>query len=236
MNQDFRKYILTFLIVLYFFNGGIEVVAEYFHLNQLIYMTKPLIPLLLMVLYYLNSARKDSLFFIIMGLSMVTNLLFIPDNPQILFYGVIAYSVHRIFLLFFILKKIKIKHFIPLVVATLPLGFIFFYLFTANELPDNTMYLILFHNILAAILGGIAISLYVMEDNKVNSLLLISTLLFLGLQLVIYIEKYYLTEVHSEWMRPLAMTINILAFFTFYKFVLAAESTHNDGSAFRSKL
>ncbi|MEN9335270.1 MAG: hypothetical protein RLZZ500_257 [Bacteroidota bacterium] len=234
MEQGIRKLALPFLVILYFCNGITEVTAEYFCFDQLIYITKPLIPLLLMVLYWFNSTRKDYLFFIIMGLSMITNLLFIPHNAQILFYGVIAYSIHRVFLLFLIIKRIRILHFIPMIVATLPLGFIFFYLFTANELPDNTMYLILFHNILASILGGIAISLYVMEDSKVNSLLLISTLLFLGLQLVIYIEKYYLTEVHSEWMRPLAMSINILAFYTFYKFVLAAESTHSYRSSLRS--
>lgn len=231
MVRFFQNNLSQFLIGLYYLNGGIEVFAEYYHNEPLIYVTKPLIPLLLMVLYFLHSQQKKGLFYLIMGFSMITNLLFIPNNPKILFYGVIAYSFHRIFLLLLIVKSIRIRHYIPLVVATLPLGFIFFYLFAANELPDNTMYLILFHNILASILGGIAISHYVMEDNKVNSLLLISTLLFLGLQLVIYIEKYYLSEVHSDLMRPLAMSINILAFYTFYKFVLAAESANTNRSS-----
>jgi len=81
---------------------------------------------------------------------------------------------------------------------------------------------------MAATLGGIAISNYVMSDTKQNSLLLISVLLFLGLQLVIYIEKYYLIESHSIMLRPLAMTLNILAFYVFYKFVISSEKLDND--------
>jgi hypothetical protein len=106
----------------------------------------------------------------------------------------------------------------------MPLGFIFFYLFVASEVPENSFYLIIFHNVLASILGGVAISNYVMNDNTQNSLLLISVLLFLGLQLVVYIEKYYLIESHSMLLRPLAMTLNVLAFYSFYKFVITSEN------------
>ena len=80
---------------------------------------------------------------------------------------------------------------------------------------------------MAATLGGVAISNYLMSDTKQNSLLLISVLLFLGLQLVIYIEKYYLADSHSSLLRPLAMTLNILAFYSFYKFVISSEKLDN---------
>jgi hypothetical protein len=62
-----------------------------------------------------------------------------------------------------------------------------------------------------------------MNDSKQNSYLLISVLLFLGLQLVIYIEKYYMVDSHSYILRPLAMTLNILAFYMFYQFVVISE-------------
>ena len=97
-----------------------------------------------------------------------------------------------------------------------------------SDVPKNSYYLIVFHNLIAAILGGIAISNYIMNDTKQNSLLLISVLLFLGLQLVIYIEKYYLAESHSLFLRPLAMTLNIFAFYTFYKFVISSEKLDHD--------
>ena len=221
IKSDFN--IVKLFIIIYFINAIIEVIGEAFFIEPLLFISKPLIPFLLMVLYFFKSNKRQLLFFVILFFSLVTNLLFIPNSKQTLFYGIISFTIHRIFLLILIFKIVKIKDFIPFVLATLPLAFIFFYLFAASDVPNNSYYLIIFHNIMAAVLGGIAISNYTMNDSKQNSLLLISVLLFLGLQLVVYIEKYYLSDSHSQYLRPLAMTINILAFFSFYKFVVESE-------------
>lgn len=223
-----KKSIVRLFVIIYFINALIEVVAESIPCKPIIYISKPLIPFLLMVLFFYNSTKKDLMFFLVMSFSLITNLLFIPNSQESLFYGVISFTIHRIFLLILIFKIVKTKDFVPFILATIPLGFIFFYLFAASDVPENSYYLIVFHNFMAAILGGIAISNYVMSDTKQNSLLLISVLLFLGLQLVIYIEKYYLVDSHSILLRPLAMTLNILAFYTFYEFVISSEKLDND--------
>lgn len=225
MNINSKNGFIRLFVIIYFINAVIEVIAESISYKPIIYITKPLIPFLLMILFYYTSEKKSILFFLIMFFSLVTNLLFIPNSEQSLFYGVISFTFHRIFLLILIFKIVKIKDFIPFVLATLPLLFIFFYLFAASDVPDNSYYLIVFHNLIASVLGGVAISNYIMKDDKQNSLLLISVLLFLGLQLVIYIEKYYLSGTHSHYLRPLAMSLNILAFFVFYKFVIESEKT-----------
>lgn len=214
---------LKTLTIVYFINAIIEVIAEGYSCLPIIFITKPLIPFLLIGLYYFDSVKKNGLFFLIMLFSLITNLLFIPNTQESLLYGVIAFTIHRIILIFLIFKIVKIKDYIPFILATIPLGFIFFYLFAYTDVPQNSYYLIVLHNIMASMLGGIAIASYVMNDTKQNSLLLISVLLFLGLQLVIYIEKYYLVEIKYHYLRPLAMTLNVLAFFTFYKFVVVSE-------------
>ncbi|MBY0486919.1 MAG: hypothetical protein K2P85_07035 [Flavobacteriaceae bacterium] len=224
-----KSFILVKLLtIIYFINSVIEVVAEAFSYKPLIFITKPLIPLLLMVLYFYSSPKPSKLFYLLMFFSLLTNILFIPDTSKSLFYGVITYTIHRIFLLVLIFKIVKIKDYIPILLATIPLAFIFFYLFAASDVPENSYYLIIFHNIMAAVLGGVAISNYVMNDTKQNSLLLISVLLFLGLQLVVYIERYYMADWHSTYLRPLAMSLNILAFFAFYKFILLSEKLNNN--------
>jgi len=214
---------IKIISLFYFFNAIVEVIAEAYALDLIIFISKPLIPILLMVLYFYTSKNDCKIFYVIMFFSLLTNLLFIPNTSQSLFYGVITYTIHRIFLLILIFRIVKVKDFIPFFLATIPLGFIFFYLFAASDVPENSFYLIFFHNVMAAVLGGIAIASYVMNDSKQNSFLLISVLLFLGLQLVIYIEKYYLVDSHSQILRPLAMTLNILAFYVFYKFVIIYE-------------
>jgi hypothetical protein len=67
-----------------------------------------------------------------------------------------------------------------------------------------------------------------MNDNKQNSVLLISALLFVMLQFVVFVEKYFLVNEFEELFRPLAMTFNALAFFSFYKYVITAEKSNNN--------
>ena len=67
-----------------------------------------------------------------------------------------------------------------------------------------------------------------MNDNKQNSILLISALLFVMLQFVVFVEKYYLINEYEELFRPLAMTLNALAFFSFYNYIITAEKLNNN--------
>ena len=141
MEAKQKHNIIKLFAIIYFINAIIEVSAESSSCKTIIYITKPLIPFLLMVLYFYNSPKKDLLFFLVMFFSLITNLLFIPNSKESLFYGVISFTIHRIFLLILIFKIVKIKDFIPFFLATLPLGFIFFYLFLASDVPENSYYL-----------------------------------------------------------------------------------------------
>lgn len=58
-----------------------------------------------------------------------------------------------------------------------------------NDIPENSLLLIFLQNLLISIYAGIALSSYVMNDNKQNSILLISALLFVMLQFTVFIEK-----------------------------------------------
>lgn len=223
MNFENKNSIVKIITILYFFNAVVEIFAEAFSCKIIIIITKPLIPILLMALYFYTSIKRDKLFYLILFLSLVTNLFFIPNSKECLFYGLITYTFHRILLLILIFKIVKIKNYIPFFLSTLPLGFIFFYLLTSSDVPGNSYYLIVLQNLMAAILGGVAIANYSVNDSKQNSLLLISVLLFLGLQLVVYIEKYFFADFHSVYLRPLAMTLNVAAFYIFYKYVIATE-------------
>ena len=211
------------ITIFFFINALIEILAEYFSYKPLIFVTKPLIPVLICVLYYNKSVRKQKLFFYVMLFSLITNLFFIPNTQQSLFFGVISFTIHRILLLVLIFKIVKIKDYLPFILATIPLGFIFFYLFPSSIIPENSYYLLVVHSLLASILGGIAFSSYYMDDNKRNSLLLISVILFLALQLVIYIEKYFFVGSNLHFLRPIAMCLNAIAFYMFYVFVIESE-------------
>lgn len=223
MNNGIKKNNIKKITAFFFLNAIIEVIAEAFAYKPLIFITKPLIPILICVLYFYKSKRKHKLFFFLMLFSLITNLFFIPNTQQALFYGVISFTIHRILLLILIFKIVNVKDYLPFILSTLPLVFIFFYLFPASIIPENSYYLIVFHSLIASLLGGIAFSCYYMDDNKRNTILLIAVILFLALQLVIYIEKYYFVDFSTHYLRPVAMFFNVVAFYMFYVFVVESE-------------
>ncbi len=222
--------ILNTLVICYFVIAFVEVVAEFFVVTPLICTLKPILPLLLIVLYTMESHRKDKIFITALVLSSITNLLFIPNTPTFLFYGVLVFTIHRIIVIYLIFLNQKVKDYIPIIIATAPFLLVFFYLFSETiEIPENSIYILIFQNLLISLFAGIALSSYVMNDNKQNSILLISALLFVMLQFVVFIEKYFLINEFEGLFRPLAMTLNALAFFSFYKYIIAAEKSHQNG-------
>ena len=224
-----KKYIIKSLTVCYFVIAFFEVIAEYFVNRPLICILKPVIPLFLIVIYYIESHKGNGLFIVAMLLSLVTNILFIPNTPTYLFYALMVFTVHRIIVIYLIFSLQKVTDSIPLIIATTPFLLIFFYLFLETvEIPQNSIYLIIFQNLLISMFAGLALSSYFMNDNKQNSVLLISALLFVMLQFVVFVEKYFLIDEFEELFRPLAMTFNALAFFSFYKYIVIAEKSNNN--------
>ena len=220
INNNFTKIILA----LFFINAIVEIIAETFAYKPVIYITKPLIPILLMVLYWFSSSVKNTLFFLILLFSAVTNLLFIPSSTNFLFFAIIAFTIHRILLLFYIFKFVKITSFKFFILATIPIIAVFYYLLIeSTNIPDNSYFILFFQILLIGTLVGLALANYIKADNLQNTYLMISALLFAGLQLVIYIEKYFLVGENFIILRPIAMSLNVMAFFSFYKFIMVTE-------------
>jgi hypothetical protein len=219
--------LISRLTIIYFVFAFIEVIAEYFMYQPLIIIFKPFIPIILILLYWLNSSKRQMLFLLSLFFLLITNVLFIQDSSEMIFFGIIAF--HRILSVILVYKMAKIKDHIPLIIATIPFLLIFLYLFLETKnIPENSIVLILFLNTLISIYAGIALSNYFMNDNKQNSILLISALLFMMLQFVVFIEKYYLINEYTNIFRSIAMSFNALAFFSYYKYVINAEISNND--------
>ena len=224
-----KESIIKSLTVGYFVIAFFEVIAEYFVNRPIICALKPVIPLVLIAIYYIESDKKNMLFIVALLLSLITNILFIPNTPSYLFYGVLVFTIHRVIVIYLIFYFQKVNDFIPLIIATTPFLLIFFYLFLETfEIPQNSIYIIIFQNLLISLFAGIALSSYFMNDNKQNSILLISALLFVMLQFVVFVEKYFLVNEFEEMFSPLAMTFNALAFFSFYKYVITAEKSNSN--------
>ena len=69
-------------------------------------------------------------------------------------------------------------------------------------------------------MSGIALSGYILNDNRQNSWLAISTLFFVVLVILFLIEKYYLSNIVFQ---PMSALLFALAHYCFYMFVVESE-------------
>lgn len=220
------------LAILYFAVALTEVVCEFVQYMPLVYVLKPMMPLLLMALYFETSQRKNPLFYAIMFFSALTNILFIPFSDDILFYGLLAFLVHRSLAIGYIIKLLEIKDYIPVIIATIPFLLVYFYLFWITDgIPEESFFVLVLQNILISIMCGLAFSHYLMNDDKKHSWLLICAVLFGLLQIIVFVERFSLSGFAPLIFRPLAMGLNTFAFYTLYEFVMASEKSNGDSKA-----
>lgn len=211
-----KKLLYSFFIVTI-----IEITAEYFRILPLIYVFKPLISIILMLFYWFSSVKKNPLFFVIITTSMITNIFFIPKDIEYLYIGLLVFIFHRILMIYLLLKVTRINQSLPIILATLPFLFIFIFIFVSSDLiPEKVYTIMIIHNILISILGGIALASYVLDDNFKNSWLLICVLLFVTLHFIIFIEKFF---IGLQFFRPIAMSLNAFGYFTFCRYILITE-------------
>ena len=205
-----------------------EILSEYFRLLPLIYIFKPLISIVLMALYWVTSTKREVLFFLTIGTSLLTNVLFIPNNMQFIFLGLIAFVFHRVINIYYIIKVTKIKAILPILLASVPFFLIFFYIFIDTDLlSTEVFYIMILHNILISLMGGFALANYVLNENNRSMWLTICVLFFVSLHFIIFIEKFYIS---LKIFRPIAMTLNTFAYYSFYKFILAYEKNYQSST------
>lgn len=211
--------------LLYFIIASVVIMGEVFNSKTVLYIFTPLIALAMMFLYWNTSRLRNSLFFGVFLFSLVTNLFFIPKTKEMLFFGMITLLAYRGLMIFHVIKLIKPKDFIPIGIGMVPFIFVFFYLFSiSTEMPQNSYAIIITQNILVSVLGGIALSDYVMNGYN-NSWLLICSILSVSNYFIMFIEKYYMLFSSQTLFRPLAMMLNTVIYYSFYRWVIYAETT-----------
>ena len=217
--------------VLFFTVVTVEVTAELFSYEPVLFIFKPLISIVLMLLYWNTSNQKKPLFFFAISFSLITNVFFIYDTETMLFLGLIAFFIHRLLMIHYIVKLIKLKDYIPLFLAMIPFMFFFFYLLSiTSELTARSYGILIVQNILISIIAGITLSDYVMNNGKKNDTawLLIFGLLSVTQYFIVFVEKYYLSDMSPISFRPLAMILNSSVYYAFYKFVMVIENLNDN--------
>lgn len=213
------------IITLFYFTVAfIEVIAESYHNKPLLFVFKPLLSIIIMVLYWVSSTKRDALFFAVLFFALITNILFIPNTEKMLLAGLLTFLIYRLLAIFYIVKLIRIKDLIPVFIAVIPFLFVFFYLLSISSgLTENSYYVLIAQNILISIIGGIVLSNYMMDDKIKNAWFLIFGLLSVVQYFIVFLEKFYLSNLAPIIFRPIAMILNIMVYYSFFRFVIALE-------------
>lgn len=220
--KDNSKTLVTVISSFYFIIALLEILT-YFIFDQVFPFSTISIPVLLTGLYILTSENRNKFFIIVLLFLFIENVwsLFFDLKFSL---SIICSSIQKIVLIVLILKLIKVRNYLYLSVISIVFLLIFLYLFsTTNETSFVDFKFLMLQNILISILGGIAVSTYMIDDNRQNSWLLISILLFIGLRFMLFIQGFYLTDLTLPVIKPIIITLNVFAYFTLYKFVIEAE-------------
>lgn len=217
------------LITLYFFTVIIEITFQMYMDIYFQYIIKPVEFLLLLALYSYTSSLKNPLYFINLLFLLIGRMFFISNEIGVVRYALIFVFFHRIIEIYYVAKLTRINDYIPPLLASIPFLFYFLYLVS---IPDNVMvqsYIsLIIQIVLIAALSGIVLSNYLSANNKKDVWLLIFGIMSLTQTFVVFIEKFYLSDLKLISLRPLALFLNSIVCFSFYKFVINSERLNND--------
>jgi len=217
---------LKYIRIGYFSAAFILLISEIMKVQTLEYFFKPLLIPILITLYFFSSKEKNKIYFIALLFAFLSNVFLLGIMQECLFYGLITFMIYRFLTIVLVYRIIDNNNLLPITVATIPFLSVTLYLiFLTEETLDINFFPALINALLISLLGGLSLSNYILNDNKKNSLLLVSTLLFVVQNILFIIQKYYLT---NEIFQPIAVIIFVASHYTFYKFLILDEESKRE--------
>jgi len=209
-------------VAAYFLVAFVEIIAEYFQSQTLIFLTKPLLMPILMFIYWKASVKKNKLFVFALMIVWVGNLFFIYKTFPFITIGSILFSVFRAIMIYLLVKMIRMPGTFPIILGCLP--FLFLYLFAINLTYDelgSRFYTFSIQGILSVVFSGIALGSYIFKPDKASMYLVTSAMFFAFTQFLFLIKLFYLSV---DVFQPLSIVLFVGAQFLLCKFMVAQEN------------
>ncbi len=176
---------------------------------------------LLILMYFLASKVKSTLYFSALILFFFAYLFFRENTPFFNFIGAVISLAYRILIFIIVYKSIENKNWLAIVLASIPFFFIYLYaLLLIEKEVKMDFYPWVLNGFLTSFIGGMATFNFLFQDKKRLYWLFISAILFVIQIGVFLINKYYFPD---EILRMLTIILFGISNFTFYKFVLLQE-------------
>lgn len=212
---------LRILTIAYFLIACLEIVVEFTGEVATVYVVKPMLMPMLILIYWHSSEKRDILYMLGLVFSMAASVFFISNDLASVKVGAILFFFHRAFIISRILYHIKLPGLFPLLVGSVPFLFIYMSLvnMTFDRLGDG-LFIFIIQCLMISFMGGLAVGSYIMRSDVTNRYLLLSTLLFALTQFIFVVRLYFFP---TSVFQPIAMLMFVIAQYLFYKFLIRSE-------------
>ncbi|QYS86276.1 hypothetical protein JJC03_15310 [Flavobacterium oreochromis] len=107
-------------MILFFIIGLLEVVAEYFNQVLLIYILKPLLMPIMMLMYWKVSKERNIYFLLALFFVLIANILFVSRTFSSAVIASIFFFIYRGIVICLVIQDEPIKKKLPVVIGSLP--------------------------------------------------------------------------------------------------------------------
>ncbi len=214
MQQDKTKIWLILFGLLSIINLG----AEFTHWRVLIFLTKPLLMILLSVYFYLNTKERPSAFSklilggFIFSIAGDTFLMFVEDNPEKQLYFLLGLSSFLVTHICYLFAFLKYKTPIRGLIQRKPWLLLFFGLFLLGNLsfmwpdiPEDLKSPVAVYSIVIVMMAASSLNLSGKLPSSIFNILLLGALCFVLSDSIIGLNKFKSTELPLPYPRLLIM-------------------------------
>ncbi len=205
----------------YFFVATLLLLAEAFRNTPAITVLRPMLIPILIALYSCTSRKRNKIYIVALAFALLSNVLLLTGEITHVIYAIITFLLYRLLIIIIVVRYTAKFHLLAFAIAIVPFFFLFAYLIdmTSETLADG-LYPSIANAIVMSVLAALSLSNYIFEDDRRNSWLLISSLLFVVLMFIFVIERFYLT---NPVFRPLSVLVFAAAHYAFYKYMILTE-------------
>lgn len=200
----------------------ILVYAEYFKYSPLLYIFKPLLMPVLVLMYIRTETKINRYFVLSLFFIWLANICFINAGKTMFVVGAFNTFLSRFFVFLLLIKKFRFPSSTPFIIGTLP--FLMLSITVLELISDSLGQAYIFFIINGALviaIGGLVMANYFIYTDRVNTYILISVIIATFMQFLVAVDFYY---VSIPIFRPMIIAAFSVSQYIFYRSVLMMKS------------
>lgn len=208
------SYIVISIILIY---------AEYLKHTPLLYLFKPLLMPVLVLMYIRTGTKINRYFLLSLFFIWIANVCFINAGKTMFIIAAFNTFLSRLFVFLLLIKKFKFPQSTPFIVGTLP--FLMLAITVLELISDSLGQAYIFfiiNGVLVIAIGGLAMANYFIHADRVNTYILISVIIATFMQFLVAVDFYY---VSIQIFRPMIIVAYSVSQYIFYRSVLMMKSS-----------